>query len=45
MGISEWQNNIHKSLPPELKASLPTIEELESELNNDLASYGSGQDV
>jgi len=37
MGISEWQNNIHKSLPPEFKSSLPSIEELESELNNDQA--------
>ena len=37
MGISEWQNKINKSLPPELKSSLPSIEELESELNIDQA--------
>lgn len=37
MGISEWQNSINKSLPPELKSSLPSIEELESELNIDQA--------
>jgi hypothetical protein len=37
MGISEWQKNINKGLPPELKSSLPSTEELESELNIDQA--------
>ena len=41
MGISEWQNNLNKSLPPELKSSLPSIEELESELNDDRADRGN----
>jgi len=41
MGISEWQNNLSKSLPPELKSSLPSIEEIESELNLEQVDRGN----
>ncbi len=33
IGVSEWETRIVKELPKELKSSLPTIEELEKELN------------
>ena len=32
IGIAEWQQQITESLPDELKSSLPTIEQIESEL-------------
>lgn len=32
IGVAEWTNAITTSLPDELTATLPTIEELESEL-------------
>jgi len=38
IGVANWQRDIQKSLPENLKASLPTIEEIEKELaseNND----------
>lgn len=31
-GVAEWKNQMVKSLPDELKASLPSIEEIEKEL-------------
>jgi len=35
IGISNWENEITKSLPDNLKNSLPTIEEIENELENE----------
>lgn len=32
LSIAEWQNEVQKSLPPDLKSSLPSIEEIEAEL-------------
>jgi len=32
IGVSEWETRIAKSLPKELRGSLPTVEELEKEL-------------
>ncbi|WP_198017591.1 PDDEXK nuclease domain-containing protein [Syntrophorhabdus aromaticivorans] len=32
IGVAEWQREITRSLPEELKSSLPTIEEIEAEL-------------
>ena len=33
IGVAEWETRIASSLPEELKGSLPTIEELERELD------------
>ncbi|MCK5690847.1 DUF1016 family protein [Myxococcota bacterium] len=33
IGVAEWENEIAKSLPEEVKGSLPTIEEIEAELS------------
>ncbi len=33
IGVSNWENEIVKSLPKEFKSNLPTIEEIESQLN------------
>ena len=33
IGVAEWETQIFKKLPKELESSLPTIEELEKELN------------
>jgi predicted nuclease of restriction endonuclease-like (RecB) superfamily len=33
IGVAEWETKIFKELPKELESSLPTIEELEKELN------------
>ena len=35
IGVANWQRDIQKSLPENLKASLPTIEEIEKELASD----------
>ena len=32
IGVAEWKNQIVKALPEELKSSLPSIEEIEKEL-------------
>jgi hypothetical protein len=32
IGVAEWQNQITQSLPEELQSSLPSIEEIEKEL-------------
>ena len=32
IGVEEWKNQIAKSLPEELRSSLPSIEEIEKEL-------------
>ncbi len=34
IGIAEWQTKLTKSLPQELQTKLPTIEQLEAELEN-----------
>lgn len=36
LGVAEWRNDLTTSLPGELTAALPTIEELEAELGSDL---------
>ena len=33
IGISNWENDIKKSFPENLKSSLPTIEQIESEFD------------
>ena len=38
MGVAQWQTKITRSLPKELKSSLPTIEEIEKELSKDPGS-------
>lgn len=32
MGVAQWQRELTKSLPEGMKASLPTVEEIEEEL-------------
>ena len=32
IGVAEWETQIVRSLPPEFRGSLPTVEELEAEL-------------
>lgn len=32
ISVAEWQNQLTKSLPEEFKSSLPSIEEIEREL-------------
>jgi hypothetical protein len=32
IGVAEWKNQKEKSLPEELRSSLPSIEEIEREL-------------
>lgn len=34
IGVAQWKTRMVKSLPKELKGSLPTIEELEGELEH-----------
>ena len=34
VGVAEWQTQLTKTLPKELKGSLPTGEEIEKELDN-----------
>jgi len=35
IGVADWQERLTKELPEDLKSSLPTIEEIERELEND----------
>jgi YhcG PDDEXK nuclease domain len=35
IGVANWERDIQKSLPDNLKASLPSIDEIEQELNNE----------
>ncbi|MBI4322553.1 MAG: DUF1016 domain-containing protein [Chloroflexi bacterium] len=35
MGVAEWETQVTKSLPEELKGNLPTVEEIEAELARD----------
>ena len=32
IGVADWKNQIERALPEELKSSLPTVEEIEKEL-------------
>ena len=34
MGVAEWETAIVEDLPQELQASLPTVEEIEAEIDN-----------
>ena len=34
LGVADWQNQITGSLPDDIKSSLPTIEEIEREIND-----------
>ncbi len=34
IGVAQWETKIVKSLPKELKGSLPTVEEIEKELGH-----------
>jgi predicted nuclease of restriction endonuclease-like (RecB) superfamily len=36
IGVADWERQITNSLPEELKSSLPTIEEIEAELNQEV---------
>nr|NJM02278.1 DUF1016 domain-containing protein [Desulfobacula sp.] len=36
IGVAQWERQITQSLPDELKSSLPTVEEIEAELEGDL---------
>jgi len=36
MGVAQWETQITRSLPKELKPSLPSIEEIEKELGEDI---------
>jgi hypothetical protein len=36
IGVAQWERQITRSLPDELKSSLPKIEEIEAELGGDL---------
>jgi len=34
IGVADWQEQLTKELPEELKSSLPTIEEIEKEMGS-----------
>jgi hypothetical protein len=34
MGVAEWETAIVENLPQELQASLPTVEQIEAEIDN-----------
>ncbi len=36
IGVAQWERQITESLPDEFKSSLPTIEEIEAELHDDV---------
>jgi len=36
IGVARWERQITQSLPDELKSSLPTVEEIEAELEGGL---------
>jgi len=36
MGVAEWETRLTESLPDELKGSLPSIAEIESELKDEV---------
>ena len=37
LGVADWETELVRALPEELKSSLPTVEELEHELGSELA--------
>lgn len=39
IGISNWENEIVKDLPDSIKYNLPTIEEIEKELNENESEF------
>jgi hypothetical protein len=41
MGVANWAQQIQRTLPEEFKSSLPSVEEIESELQ---ADFGAGVD-
>jgi hypothetical protein len=41
MGVANWAQQIQRTLPEEFKSSLPSVEEIESELQ---ADSGAGVD-
>lgn len=41
IGVAEWQAAITASLPEDLESSLPTVEELEAELERHMTEGGS----
>ena len=43
MGVANWMQQLQQALPDEFKTSLPTVEEIESELQIDFGS-GDGHD-
>ncbi|MDP6360903.1 MAG: hypothetical protein QF473_37670 [Planctomycetota bacterium] len=46
IGVAQWQTQLVSSLPEDLKGSLPTIEEIEAELEEKLeAGSGGGEEV
>ena len=40
IGVADWERQITRSLPEELKSSLPTIEEIEAELGGKVVGDG-----
>lgn len=37
MGVADWEKQLTEKLPDDLKSSLPTVEEIEAELNREVA--------
>jgi hypothetical protein len=35
IGVANWENQIEKTIPENIKSSLPTIEEIENELKDE----------
>jgi hypothetical protein len=40
IGVADWQERLTKELPNDLKSSLPTIEEIERELDSEHKTIG-----
>jgi len=43
IGVAEYETNLVEKLPKELKASLPTVKEIEAELEQDIQAAKSSQ--
>lgn len=43
IGVAKWERQITDSLPDELKPSLPTVEEIETELSKGIQENGDGK--
>jgi hypothetical protein len=37
IAVADWKTQLTETLPPEFQGSLPTIEEIETELSRDIA--------